>query len=132
MATAIAAAHGHRPVFIDTEKTAGLSPWTMLRGLLPVFCVDLGPGERRQIPFVPCYRGPVVVLCGPDGSVESGAGPALSWSVPVPPRDEREWLWRQAIGDRPLAAKLARDHRHGTGRIFTSAGWLSLYGADGR
>jgi hypothetical protein len=99
VATAIAAAHGHRPVFIDTDRTAGLSPWTMLRGLLPVFCVDLGPGERRQIPFVPCYRGPVVVLCGPDGSVESGAGPALSWSVPVPPREEREWLWREAIGE---------------------------------
>jgi ATPase family protein associated with various cellular activities (AAA) len=118
---AVAAALELRPLFVETDKTAGFGPWCLLRGLLPVFCADLGPGERKLLPALPGYEGPVLALCGPDGSVELSNGAALSWSLAVPPPDERRALWQAALGDGAETAELARElaahHRHGSGRI---------------
>ncbi len=117
VARAIAETLQCRPLFIETEKTGSLVPWLFLRRLLPVFCFELAPGERKTVPSLPSYRGPVLVLCGPDGSVETLGGVAPSWSLPVPSEEEREQLWRYALDDAELAADLARHHRHGSGRI---------------
>lgn len=117
VASRIAECLGRRALFIETDKTGSLGPWLILRELLPVFCLDLGPGERKVLPSLHYYRGPVLALCGPDGSVESQGGTALSWSLPVPPMQERQQLWEAALGDGRLAADLARHHRHGSGRI---------------
>ncbi|HEX4947612.1 MAG TPA: ATP-binding protein [Blastocatellia bacterium] len=106
-----------RPVFIATERTDGLAPWLILRDLLPVFCWELGPGERRVLPSFASYRGPVLVICGPDGSVEAESGSTLNWTIPVPCRQEREALWQQALGTAELARDLAQHHRHSSGRI---------------
>ncbi|MGB8168081.1 MAG: hypothetical protein WCF18_11360, partial [Chthoniobacteraceae bacterium] len=117
VAAEIAEALKRRPLFIETDKTAGLGPWLLLRRLLPVFCVEQSPGERRTIPVLPGYRGPVLAVCGPDGAIETAQGTAASWIVPVPSRAERATLWRDAIRHPPLAERLAREHRHGAGRI---------------
>src|SRR5262245_32779388 len=117
IADLIAQTIGCRALFIETEKWSGLGPWLLMRRLLPVFCLELGPGERKVLPAIPAYNGPVLALCGPDGSVESAGSTALNWILPVPPVNEREGLWQIAIGDRQLAVQLARDHRHGSGRI---------------
>lgn len=117
VAAAIAAALQRRPLFIESEQTTSLGPWLIVRQLLPVFCFSLAPGERRQLPAIPGYSGPVLALCGPDGSIEVADGTALSWTLPVPARVERQALWQQALGDAELAADLARHHRHGSGRI---------------
>lgn len=117
VAAEIAQCCGRRAVFIETEKTSGLGPWLLLRGLLPIFRCELGPGERKVIVPIPGYDGPVIALCGPDGSIESAQGGALNWSLPVPRRDERAQLWEQALGAGELARDLARHHRHGSGRI---------------
>lgn len=117
VAGAIATALQRRALFIETDKTTGLGPWLMLRQLVPVFCFRLAPGERRQIPSIPGYQGPVLALCGPDGSVEAAGGAALSWTLAVPSREERQTLWQTALGNDELAAELARNHRHGSGRI---------------
>ncbi len=118
VAAEIATALKGRPLFIDSENAgAGMGPWLLLRGLLPVFCAQLGPGERRRLPDLPGYRGPVLVVCGPDGAVETAHGSAASWVLPVPSRAERVALWHDAVRYRPLAERLAREHRHGTGRI---------------
>jgi len=117
VAAAIAVSLGLRPAFLGAEEIAGLGPWLLLRGLLPVFVCDPGPGERKSLPALPLYSGPVLALCGPDGGVELAGAPAPSWSLTVPPREEREGLWRSALGDETLAVELARDHRHGAGRI---------------
>jgi hypothetical protein len=117
VADLIARTVGCRALFIETEKWSGLGPWLIMRRLVPVFCFELGPGDRKVLPSIPAYRGPVLALCGPDGSVESVGSTALNWTLPVPPVSEREDLWQIAIGDRRLAARLARDHRHGSGRI---------------
>lgn len=123
VAGALAAALNRRPLFIEAQaggdpaRIPGLAPWLRLRDLLPVFCLELAPGERKVLPPLPDYDGPILVLCGPDGSVESAAGAALSWPLPVPPKAERRALWGQAIGAGPLADELAAYHRHSSGRI---------------
>ena len=116
-ATAIAAAMGLRPLFIETDKLAGIGPLILLRGLLPIFCFDLGPGERRTLPTLPGYAGPCLALCGIEGGIHQVGGALLSWNLPVPTQEERRNLWAAALGDGELADRLAREHRHGSGRI---------------
>jgi len=117
VAVAVATALGLRPLFIETDKLAGLSPLALLRGLLPVFCFELGPSERRKLPELPGYDGPRLVLCGLEGGIDQAGGALLSWLPPVPTRDERRILWSASLGDGELASRLAREHRHGSGRI---------------
>lgn len=133
VAAVLAAANGFEAVFLRGELPVGLGPWLQLRGALPVFELALAPGERRPLPAIAGYRGPRLVLCGPDGSVDSEQRPALNWLLPVPPAAEREALWRQALGSgaaaAALARQLARDHRHGSGRI-AQLGLLSRHQAQ--
>ncbi|HWS99313.1 MAG TPA: ATP-binding protein [Pyrinomonadaceae bacterium] len=117
VAVKLAEAMSRRALFIETEKITSLCPWLILRRLLPVFRFELAPGERKILPALPFYGGPVLALCGPDGSVEAAGGAALSWALQVPREDERALLWRSALGDEQLASSLARQHRHGSGRI---------------
>jgi hypothetical protein len=84
---------------------------------VPVYGFELAPGERKTLPSLPGYAGPAIAVCGPDGGVEGASGAVMSWSIPVPPRAEREQLWHEALGGGELPATLARDHRHGCGRI---------------
>lgn len=117
VAAAIADSLRMRPVFIETDDITGLSPWLISRWLLPVFCFELAPGERKVLPPLPYYQGPILALCGMDGSVETAGETPLSWHIPVPPRRERRGLWQVALGDLELADTLARYHRHSVGRI---------------
>jgi hypothetical protein len=117
VAVQIANAMGRRALFIEHDKTSALGPWLLMRQLLPVFCLELGPGDRKLLPVIPAYDGPVLALCGPDGGVETNGGTALNWILPVPPVAEREKLWQVALGDPDLCGELARHHRHGAGRI---------------
>jgi hypothetical protein len=116
-ACAVASALNRQAAFIEGERPGSLTPWLLLRGLVPVFCFSLGPGEHRTLPALPGYRGPVLALCGVDGTVELQGEAALSWRVAVPARAEREALWSTALGDAALARELAADHRHSSGRI---------------
>jgi len=124
----IARGMGRRPLFIESDKIAGLGPWLFLRGLLPVYCMELGPSERRHVPSISFYTGPVLAVCGPDGHVDNEAGAAWNWTLPVPPREERRQLWAKALGNGQLARELADHYRHGTGRI-AHLGRLARYGA---
>jgi ATPase family associated with various cellular activities (AAA) len=117
IAAAIARARGHEAAFIEGEATPGLVPWLLLQKLMPVFVCDLGPSDRRRLPALPYYDGPSLVIAGIDGIVESPDGAAMSWSPPVPPAAERHALWELGLGDAEAAALLAREHRHGVGRI---------------
>lgn len=117
VAALMAAAIKRRALFLESEKLAGIAPWLMLRRLLPVFCFELAPGERKLLPALPFYQGPVLVLCGTEGSIETERGAAPGWSLPVPRVEEREALWEKALGNEELARELAEHHRHGSGRI---------------
>ena len=128
VACVIASALGRRALLIDADKItapaarpssplAGLAPWMWLRQLLPVFCYDLGPSEKRTLPHLPHYRGPILVVCGEDGAIDSGGETPLSWKLGVPPADERRQLWQGMLCNEKLAEHLATQHRHGGGRI---------------
>ncbi len=115
---ALAEALGRRALFLEPNSSiAGLAPLLLMRKLIPVFSLELGPGERKSLPPVAHYNGPVLALCGPDGSPDFAGEPTDSLIVPVPPRDERRELWIAATGDEELATTLALHHRHGCGRI---------------
>ncbi len=121
-AAEICAALRCRPLFIEMEHAAkpalgGLSPLLLLRSLVPVFCFEPGPGDRRVVPPLPHYSGPALAICGNDGSIEAAGESPAAWRIPLPPREERLQLWRIAIGDDALSMRLASDYRHGSGRI---------------
>lgn len=115
---AIAEACGARPLFIENPvSAAGLAPWLLLRRLLPVFCLEIAPGERKSVPALSFYKGPLLALCGPDGGVDFGGEPAGTWTIAVPPSAERRTLWSTAVGNPVVADSFARQRRHGCGRI---------------
>lgn len=135
-AHAVASALERRALFVEMERSGanprpapmlgGLVPLLLLRQLVPVFCFDLGPGDRRTLPSLPCYSGPAMALCGPDGSVEVDGETPASWKLGVPLREERRQLWQIAIHSEELADQLASDYRHGAGRI-AQLGRLAQY-----
>ena len=127
VAREVAAALGGRPLFIELEHTTGQSkdpasipgvgPLLLLRRLVPVFCYELGPGDRRIVPETPGYTGPLLVLCGHEGSIEAYGESPPAWVLSVPRRQERRRLWGLAIGNGELATRLSSEYRHGAGRI---------------
>jgi hypothetical protein len=116
-ASAVAAALGRTPLFIEAAHVPGLAPWLLLAGLVPVFVRRPAPGERAQLPRLPGYTGPLLAVAGPDGAVDAPHGAALAWRLSAPAREERRALWSQHLEDAALAAALAATHRHGSGRI---------------
>jgi hypothetical protein len=107
-----------RPLFLAGEKNPGLTPWLLLKNLLPVFCLDVGPGERRVLQPPALYRGPMLALAGRDGELHCESGLTLNWTVGVPEGQERQQLWEVATENHDLARKLATRHRHTPGRIW--------------
>ncbi len=86
-----------------------------------MLCFELAPGERRRVPAIPGWTGPLLVATGHDGSVEVDGDTAPGWRVPIPSADERVALWQRALGsvegDLELAATLGHRHSHGASRI---------------
>jgi hypothetical protein len=127
VAREIASALGGRALFIEMERSAGttkpgpdlagVGPLLLLRQLVPVFCFEPGPGDRRTVPPLPGYSGPTLALCAHDGSIEANGESPPAWRIGVPSRQERRQLWHIAIGKCDLASRLASDYRHGSGRI---------------
>jgi hypothetical protein len=131
VARAIAEALGRQALYIESDKICpphglpGLGPWLLLKQMIPVFCFELGPGERKVLPALPHYRGPQLAVGGPEGSFEVGGETVPNWIIGVPHRHERIRLWETAIGSGALAQKLGA-HRHGSGRI-AQLGRLARY-----
>ncbi len=110
-----------RAVLVQTSETSGMAPWLALNRLIPVFAHWLAPGERKSVPAIPGFSGPIVLLTGPEGEFECDDRAILDWRLETPPASERSELWMAAIGDRTLATRLANEHRHAAGRIATLA-----------
>ncbi|MFO7179392.1 MAG: ATP-binding protein [Pseudomonadota bacterium] len=114
---AIAEALGRTAAFIGTEPALGLGVWLALCGMVPVFVYELGPNERRRLPPLPGYRGPVLALAGLEGTIDADGVAIPSWRLRVPSANERTDLWRLGLCDPELASALGTEHRHGAGRI---------------
>ncbi len=121
-AAALVCAHrAARAILIHTDQVAGMAPWLVLNGLIPVLAQWLMPGERKSLPVVPGFSGPIVLLTGPEGEFESDDRAVLDWRLEVPCAQERCELWTAAIGDPVVANRLAAEHRHAAGRIAALA-----------
>ncbi len=110
-----------RPVLIHTDQVSGLAPWLYVNCLLPVLAQWLTPGERKPVPVIPGFAGPLILLTGPEGEFESADRKILEWRLETPSIAERAALWQEAIGNAALATRLAADHRHAAGRIASLA-----------
>lgn len=108
---------GRRAAYCETDKFSGLGVWLRLRETLPVLTFELAPSERKTVPRIVAFDEPILVVCGPEGTLEAEGTSLVSWSLTVPEADEREDLWYQELNDKTLARTLAREYRHGTGRI---------------
>ena len=117
----VALACERRAVLVATEQPTGLAPWLFLNGLMPVFTQWLSPGERKAVPAIPGFGGPLLVLSGPDGEFTSDDRTILDWQLTIPREDERYALWLAALQDESLARRLASEHRHTAGRIAVLA-----------
>ncbi|MGD0095927.1 MAG: ATP-binding protein [Terracidiphilus sp.] len=120
-ASLVASRSGAEAVLIHTDQLTGMAPWLVLNGLIPVFAQWLLPGERKSVPFIPGFFGPVILLTGPEGDFESDDRSILDWRLEIPSAAERAELWNAAIGDPALSSRLALAHRHAAGRIATLA-----------
>jgi hypothetical protein len=114
---AIAGGLGMRAAFIEGEPPPGLLPWLLLQGAMPVWVVELSPGERRRLPSLPGSHLPMLVASGPEGSWEQDGEAISAWHVPVPPQAERAALWLACDVDAATADQLSSRHRHASARI---------------
>jgi len=109
---------GAQPAYFSEEPPpAGIGAWLWLTGHIPVFAVEMAPGETRNLKPLPGYPGPVLVLSGIDGSLRYGDMPATRWELAIPACEERIALWQAATGDPLLSARLGREHRLPAARI---------------
>jgi len=105
-------------VIVDTDSFDGLAPWLFAHRAVPIFELQLAPGDRRPAPNVPAFPGPTIVVAGIDGEFETEGRRISEWRIPIPDRQQRFELWR-AHAPEPLARALADEHRHSAARIAT-------------
>jgi hypothetical protein len=131
VAHAVADALGKRLARIETEAPPGLAPWLIAAEALPLFTLELGPGERWQCPDLSPYRGPWLVTPGTDGAIEAGpsAMPPDDWALPVPEASDRTALWQKGGLGEDDARHAARNFRQGAGRIAEAAARARLSAA---
>jgi hypothetical protein len=108
---------GATPVFLEGAPPAGLGPCLWLAGAVPVFCLELAPGERHRVNEIPGWYGPILVVTGPDGMLEFRGEAIRGWQISAPAAQERAALWQTAVGDAALSTELGVRHRHAAGRI---------------
>ncbi len=116
-AAEVAIERGCRPLFIQGEPPVALGVWAHSRRLLPIFMVEVAPGERMNLPVLPAYDAPLVVVTGLEGHIEREGYTSIQYTMPLPIPDERRALWQNAIGTPDLVDVLARDHRLGAEQI---------------
>jgi len=104
IAGAIARALGREVISVDgqfpapDERWALLGPICTLTQALPVFCLDLAPGETYELPQLNSYAGPVIVILGHSGGVRGQAiERAVSWTMRSPNPAERRQHWATAL-----------------------------------
>jgi len=102
----------------DSAELNCLGPLCLINKSLPVFQYDLAPGEQKRLPELIGYYGPRIIIMGADGSIDVPVGTVLSWTIPIPSREERQKLWRQYLKDDELAQYLAENHVQSAGHIM--------------
>jgi hypothetical protein len=75
-----------------------IGPLSVMARCLPVVTLDLGPGETADLPALVGQERGLAVLLGHEGGVRGDfAEHAMTLTVPMPTRSEREQVWRSAL-----------------------------------
>ncbi len=93
---------------IDASGPGNEDRWSLIGSLcslmraMPVFCLDLGPGETFEIPTLTGYKGPAAVAMGREGGLV-GASAEQSVTLNLAPETSEERLrhWRRSLKGRP-------------------------------
>jgi hypothetical protein len=133
-AATVAAARGRRSLVWGQGKPVPrwLGPLCRIVGASLVLQPELAPGERRELRWPPGLAGGLIVVAGPDGSIEFPDASAIEWRLPLPGPSEREAIWQSVVPDPALARRLAREHRQGPARIRAVAATAALVAARER
>lgn len=119
VASEVAVQSQRTPLLVSAapDDLQGLGLACRISARLPVFEYGLGAEEQALVPELSGYRGPKLVLTGPDGQIRVEQGSLLQWSLTPPSLQERRQLWTEYLDHRELAEKLAGEHIHTAGRI---------------
>jgi hypothetical protein len=102
----------HSPPSSNEERLRLVGPLCTILNALPVFSADLGPGESFDLPVLPGYFGPSVLLIGPEGGV-TGSSSDHSIVVNLRPEspEERLQILRQTLAHTPVSdlARIAQN-----------------------
>jgi hypothetical protein len=98
------------------DGSAGLAPWLIAAGMVPLFTPDLGPGQRWMVPRPPFHVGAWIVVTNPESAIEA-EDPIEDWTPPTPDPAARTRLWRSAGAGPATARRAAETFQHGAARI---------------
>jgi hypothetical protein len=105
------------PAAAHAEASRLIGPLATLARAVPVWSLELGPGEVFEVPECQGYRGPCGVVMGPDGGLSGDAAEgALSIHLSPEPVALRFRHWRRAL------PTLADEVCEGFARSFTLGG----------
>lgn len=78
-----------------------LGPLCVMGPCIPVHMLDLAPGATAELPTLPAYDGPVLVVLGMEGGIASQAArPTLTIDLALPTPELRRLHWQRALGPR--------------------------------
>lgn len=82
----------------NDERWQLLGPMATLTQSMPVFSIDLAPGETFEIPRLVSYRGPVMVVLGESGGLTGNyVERAVSFTMELPGPGQRQSHWQAAL-----------------------------------
>jgi hypothetical protein len=84
----------------NPEPAQLLGPFCALANAMPCLHFDLAPGETAKLPALMGYCGPIGVLLGLEGGVDTDVAEAsLTLTLPALRPEYRERLWREMLQD---------------------------------
>jgi hypothetical protein len=84
------------PNDLDTEQSLGVL-CTILNAL-PVFKMELAPGETANFPKLRGFNGPMGIVLGEEGGLDgSDSEQVVTLSLPIPDPELRALLWQQCL-----------------------------------
>ena len=133
LAQHLAAGLGRQMAVAKGELEIPHAAWFACLDMAPCFEAKSATGERWQVPECEGYRGPRIVVAGPEALVEAH-GPVREYRLGTPSPHDRQLLWREYGLDEKTAGRAARSYRQGSGRIAqlaarldgSNAGWDDL------
>lgn len=109
-------------------------PLATLLGAMPVIDLELGPGEKMDIPPLPGYQGTLGVVLGLEGGVQGGGQGGLAETcvtLRIPPvfMETRRTHWQRALGDQSCLDEFGRRFHLTIGGIERAGRLAQAYAA---